>query len=250
MNVISYAFYRSPASEYERPGANPGGYFRNYIKAIVRAHHSVFPDWAMWFHHDGAVREFPEFALLTKYQAAGLVKLFDCGAADGLTSAMLWRMKPAWVAGVERFLCRDVDSLPQPRERIAVQRWLASAKPISALHDSTSHWGTVILGGMCGFKAEYVRGRFSAECNMRDAMRESGIDFNRKGGDQHFLNRYFPESDCLSEWVDPENGPWDRDRNFAEGWARCVGGGFNGEKVAIWYDRQKYTSSRILECER
>ena len=249
MNVIAYAFYRGKDSEYEQPGAAQGNYFRHYIRAIVRAHHSVFPEWAMWFYCDGAVAEFPEYALLKKYEGAGLVRVIDCGQADALTASMLWRMKPAWDSNVERFLCRDLDSLPQPRERVAVERWLKSEKPISALHDSTSHWGMVILGGMCGFKAECVRRRFPTESHMRDAMRDSGIDFTRKGGDQHFLNRYFSESDCLSELVDPENGPWDRDRNFAEGWARCVGGGYTAEKVAIWYDRQGYTSQRILACE-
>lgn len=252
MNIISYSFYRAQASEYEQEsaGASRGNYFRAYIRAIVRAHHSVFPEWKMRFYHDDRVREFQEFELLTRYQGAGLVELRSMGPAPSLTGAMLWRLMPAFDPEVETFLCRDIDSLPQPRERVAVERWLASEKPISALHDSTSHWGTVILGGMCGFRAEHVRKRFDSFAALRDAMAQSGIDFNRKGGDQLFLNRVFDESDCLNEWVDPEAGPWDRDRNFTEGWARCVGGGFTAEKVAIWYDRQKYTSEKILECEQ
>lgn len=252
MNVVSLAFYRSNFSEYEQPsaGAGCGNYFRNYIRAVVRAHHSVWPDWSLWIYHDGRVTEFPEFNLLLRYQLAGLIRLIPCGEASTLTGSMLWRMKPAWDENVDRFLCRDLDSLPQPRERKAVDRWLKSDKPISALHDSTSHWGTVILGGMCGFKAAYVRAWFKDWEALQARMEQSGIDFNKKGGDQLFLNSIFAENDTLCEWVDPDNGPWDRDRNFAEGWARCVGGGFNADKTARWYDVQGYTNPKILECER
>lgn len=246
--VVAYSFYRSPESEYEQ-GASAGNYFRGYIRAVVRAHWSVFPDWSLWIYHDAAVTEFPEWALLRKYEAASLVRLIPAGMPKALTAAMLWRLKPAFESGVEAFLCRDIDSLPQPRERRAVYRWLASDKPVSALHDSTSHWGTVILGGMCGFRSDYVRRHFTTWGDVENRMRETGIDFRRKGGDQLFLNAVFPSGDCLNEWVDPECGPWDRDRNFTEGWARCVGGGFTAEKVAAWYDRQKYTDPRILECE-
>lgn len=247
MNVISLAFYRNSNSEYEQR-ENPGTFFKGYIKAIMRAYKYVWSDWNLWVYHDSAVTHWAEFKLLTRYQDAGLVSLIPMGEARSLTGSMLWRMEPGWDHGVDRFLCRDIDSLPTPRERKAVVRWENSNKPISALHDSTSHWGTVILGGMCGFKAEYVRSKFPTAQLFRTAMEESGIDFNKKGGDQHFLNRVFPEADCLSEWVD--GLPWDVDANFCEGNARCVGGAFpNVEQVARWYDKH-YPSPKIMGCER
>lgn len=253
MNVYSIAFYRATMSEYEQPeaGAGRGNYFRNYVRAVVRAFHSVWPDWSLWIHHDERVKEFPEFALLQRYQGAGLLRLVPMGEAKTLTGSMLWRLWPAFDgAPVDRILCRDIDSLPQPRERKAVERWLqVSSFPVHALHDSTSHRGTVILGGMCGFIALHVMKRFGSWGGMLDAMRESGVDFDRKGGDQHFLNWAFPNSnEILCESVDTEL--WDRDRNFCEGYARCLGGGFNADKTAAWYDRQGYTNPKILECER
>ena len=248
MNVVALAFFRGKESEYEQ-GANPGGFFRGYLRSIVRAHHSVWPDWAMWFYHDNAVRDFAEFKLLERYQEAGLVKLIERGSAEPLTASMLWRLLPAWEPGVDRFLCRDIDSLPQPRERKAVERWIASGKPINALHDSTSHQGTAIMGGMCGFVASYVREKFNTHEIFKLAMQASGVDFARKGGDQHFLNQAFPyANEMLSEWVDPESGPWDLDRNFAEGWARCVGGGFIATHVPAWFDK-RYPNPRIIACE-
>ena len=214
----------------------------------MRAHRSVWPDWALWIYHDDQVQDFKEFALLQGYEKAGLLRLINTGDAKSLTGSMLWRLRPAFSPDVDRFLCRDLDSLPQPRERKAVERWIESDKPISALHDSTSHWGTVLLGGMCGFKAHYVRQHFADWPAIERRMQESGIDFNKKGSDQHFLNSVFPESDCLNEWVDPQNGPWDKDRNYCEGWARCVGGGFTAMHVPAWYDKH-YPDPKILEAE-
>lgn len=252
MNVIAYAFYRSPSSEYERAdcsSATRGNFFRGYIRPLVRAHHSVWPDWALWIYHDDRVREFSEFALLERYDKAGLIRLIPAGEAPSLTGAMTWRLLPAFDPNVDLLLCRDLDSLPQPRERVAVERWIASGKPISGLHDSTSHYGTALLGGMCGFRCEWLRRRMTNE-SMRIAMEASGIDFDQKGGDQHFLNAIFHGDDILNEWVDPAAGPWDRDRNFCEGWARCVGGAYPGaEHVARWFDKH-YPDTRIMEAER
>lgn len=249
MNVYSLAFYRHDASEYERAdvGASRGAFFKGYVRAVVRAFWSVWPDWSLWIHHDERVTEFEEFALLRRYEMAGLVRLVPCGEAKTLTGAMLWRLKPCFDPGVERVLCRDIDSLPQPRERVAVERWMASGKPVSALHDSVSHAGTVLLGGMCGFDARWIRERWTWDL-IQASMNASGIDFNRKGGDQHFLNGIFSSTaDILSENV--ESVTWDRDRNFCEGYARCLGGGFNAEGVRKWYDRQQFTDARILACE-
>ena len=89
----------------------------------------------------------------------------------------------------DRVICRDTDSLLSYRERQAVAYWERAPKMAHAITDSISHTIT-LMGGMIGFQSGPFRDRM--EVNSFDDLLSlsQGIDFNRKGADQDFLNRY------------------------------------------------------------
>ena len=140
--VVSYAFFRSEHSEYEseRCGEARGRFFVNYFRAIVPAHQSVMPDWEMRIHYDDQVTAMPYWRALCRMETAGLLKLVPCGEAKTFFGSMLWRLKPIWDEGVDVVSCRDVDSLPTPRDKKAVENWLTLNNRMDSRINSPETW--------------------------------------------------------------------------------------------------------------
>lgn len=123
-------------------------------------------------------------------------KAFVTHAPKGeLCRMMLWRTCPLFWIGIkgnpiyERVICRDTDSLLSYRERQAVAYWERGPKMTHAITDSVSHTIT-LMGGMIGFKSGNFRDRMGVKSFDELLALSQGIDFNRKGADQDFLNRY------------------------------------------------------------
>src|SRR3990170_5838387 len=75
--------------------------------------------------------------------------------------SMLWRLKPCWMEGVERVICRDLDSLLTYRDFKSVERWIESGKSAHGMNDNPAHGGLPLMGGMLGFKADVLRNNFA-----------------------------------------------------------------------------------------
>lgn len=257
--AASYSFFRHPAANYEseRCGASRGVFYANFLPALVRAHQACFKGWELRIHHDDRVREQGYFRVLEEMARRGMLRLVPMGAAETLCGAMLWRMKPLWDDAVTHVICRDIDSLPSVRERKAVDKWEAAQKFVSALHDSVSHNGTQLMGGMIGFfrkspaiVAQHVAptwGQFLAR------MALSGVDFNRHGADQLFLNRLGIAQEHIVNESRETIGPPADPRDICDGEARHIGGAFASDKVRRWYDSHVSDYPEIipiLEAER
>ncbi len=184
MRVYSLAYYRHPDSGYESPdsGSSQGVFFQHFLPSLLRAYYAVFPDWELRIHHDLRVMETPYWPVLEELQANGQLRLVNCGEAPSLCGAMLWRCLPFWDEQVELFACRDIDSLPMPRERIMLEEFADSDLAIHAILDSESHTGP-LMGGMCAFKGP-------APAENLDAWID-GFDLREHGSDQDFLNDRF-----------------------------------------------------------
>lgn len=249
IRVASYAFFRDENSAYEQPraGAGRGRFFVNFLPAVARAHRSVFPEWELWIHHDERVREYPYFAVLERMATRGLLRLFPMGASLGLCRSMLWRMGPIWSANVEYVMCRDIDSLPTPRERKSVSKWMGSGEAIHAMHDSISHRGTLLMGGLVDFDAQEIR-RTMAHKQFTALVDQFDFSFGLKlhGSDQVFLNRHFaPRYSILSD--DGSTLPEREDpRDFL---TNHLGAAYHTQPVITWYDANS-PDQEILECEK
>jgi hypothetical protein len=83
-------------------------------------------------------------------------------------------------------MSRDLDSALTPRERVAVDAWLASNKSFHAMRDHPMH-GVPMLGGMWGFRPSLDRKLARA---IHDKIHNPNLIKNYGGrGDQTFLSR-------------------------------------------------------------
>ncbi|SMF79393.1 Tetratricopeptide (TPR) repeat [Azospirillum oryzae] len=105
---------------------------------------SVYPGWTCRIYHDDSVP--PE--VLAELDALGAERVVmppDSGPISGL----YWRFLASDDPTVRRFICRDCDSRVGPRERAAVEAWIASGKPFHVMRDHPLH-SELMLAGMWG----------------------------------------------------------------------------------------------------
>ena len=199
--VVSLSLFLGPQAS--RDAKDP--FYYDFVRPWIRAHHNCFPDWELRVHHDAApgFLEACPYGLtlrrLAMHQTTGggqpgvpLVRLVDCGPAELRNAAMLWRLKPLFEEDVEIVLCRDIDSIPTPRDRRAVEEFLTSGMEAHGIADSISHTSP-LLGGMCGFLAAPFRQRFAWQdwdAMIRTCRQFMGSAWEKPGMDQSFLNGY------------------------------------------------------------
>lgn len=178
---ISYALFG-----YGKPQAascfSVGSYIRGLLMSI-RMNMLLFPKWEIVVHLDNATYE--------AYQGLfdRLPIVVDICDDEPLTKAMLWRLKPVFLyEKYSHVICRDLDSPPTYREAQCVQEWINSDKAAHAITDSISH-GIPMLGGLIGFRPQYfpMMTGYDHWITMLDGI---GINFDQKGADQTFLNKY------------------------------------------------------------
>ena len=188
-NVISYSLFRSPASRFSKPEA---GEFRNrfyeaHLPLVIRACAACLPGWQIRIHHDSDLNQCWYAEALHWLERAGLVKLVHMGPSKSLCESMLWRMAPAWDPTVERFICRDLDSVMGPREASLVQEWVKSGYVCHSIHDHPGHRGTPLMGGMIGFVGPALAERWRGVASFGALV--SGHDLSAHGSDQRLLNQ-------------------------------------------------------------
>ena len=241
--VYSLSFFRHPSSAYEseRCGEARGIFFVNYFRAVVRAHWAVNADYELWVHHDDRVIDFPYFKALVEMDKRKLLKLIYCREAKTLCGAMVWRLRPIWNEDVDFVLSRDLDALPTWRERKAVETWKdIGNSPILGLHDSVSHKGAGLMGGMVSFRTGMVR----------PVMPRLPEDLPDHGDDQRWLNSVvrplFPSGVVLTgNLLGGKLHPIDKLTNH-------VGGAFHVDPAVKWFDENPGYCPRldeIRECE-
>jgi hypothetical protein len=111
---------------------------------------------------------------------------------------LFWRMEVADDLDVERFIVRDCDSRPTPRDAACVKEWEDSSESAHIIRDCESH-GVVMLGATWGMKTSVLR---DLDLSMIELMREywdpekptyeqNKFEFEKGlgyGVDQHFLS--------------------------------------------------------------
>lgn len=196
--VIAYSYFRNPHSSYEKEKGNSARQFEIFLPLIVRAHHMIWPDWEMWLYRDDESKRLSYTDKLERLAANGYLKLIDFGPSRTLCGigGMLERMRPVWEEDVDWLLCRDVDSIPSPRERMAVEEFMQSGKTVHAIHDAPkphagAHAG--LMGGTLGVHVPRFREllKFPTLEAWIAHGEQVGIDFNRQGADQALLNTFY-----------------------------------------------------------
>lgn len=192
MNAISYSLFG-----YNQQHENCYD-FRAYLRGLhlnIRIAQLLYPGWMPVVLTDIFVHDSPYGKYFWELCHAKRIDLHVLPQRE-LCAMMLWRLYPAFLLDNQglnlkynRVICRDTDSLLSYRERQAVAYWERGPKMAHSMTDSISH--TIpIMGGMCGFMSGPFRDRMGVTSFDQLLSLSQGIDFNRKGTDQDFLNRY------------------------------------------------------------
>jgi len=149
----------------------------------------VYPGWSARFYVDDTVPAEIIRALVD--YGARVIRVADDGR-DNLR--LFWRFFPSEDASVERFLCRDCDSVVNEREAAAVTEWTKSGRRFHLMRDHPEH-AELIMAGMWGGVA-----------GLLPKLSEQAIQYFEAHGakwrwvDQDFLrDRVWPviKHDCL-----------------------------------------------------
>lgn len=208
MKAISYAVFgynkQREANSFEFD-AYARGFFLN-----VRINRVIYPDWISVLNIDPSSYDSP-YKVIFDWLAENTPTIINiCPEDTPLCKAMLWRLKtvfdydhPNWK--YTHTICRDTDSIGTYREAQAVAQWIQEDKAVHCITDSISH-DVPMMGGMCGFRPGYVNDKLKITTILDqtwDRLLAIGkdIDFNRKGSDQYFLDRFvYPKvSDSATE---------------------------------------------------
>jgi hypothetical protein len=147
----------------------------------------LFPNWQIVIHHDRSLLEHPYGRVLVAAEREGLVCLrFIEDRPSELCRAMFWRMRPIWLEEhAEVVACRDMDSLPLPRDRTALESFAASGASVHCLLDNSAHAG--LMGGMAAYRVRSLRDAFP---NWDEFSSIDAVDnWRDHGSDQIFLAR-------------------------------------------------------------
>lgn len=202
--VVSYSYFLDDASVYNKPerGAKRYLQFVQFLPLIVRAHHVIWPGWTLRIHHDDRVTKLPYFPALEKLAESGIIELQSVGVCDAICGSrgMLARLRPVFDSDVEYVACRDIDSVPMPKDRRCVEEFIKTQKALHGINDHEQHSG--IMGGLSAFHASKFRS-ISRTDSVENVMGLYGkdIDYKRHGADQDLLNRLachvFPHHEIL-----------------------------------------------------
>jgi len=183
-NVASYALYGNRL------------FYWQGLRALVRAHHNIFPGWELRIHHDSTIHA-PRSAVLREYEKAGLVKLVSIEENKAYCRSMLWRLLPAWDADVQFVLCRDIDSLPTIKDRRMTEQFMQSGAAIHCMNDNGSHT-SAMMGGMCSVNAPVMREKTGYPSWEHLVSLRGDLDRVMGGTDQillhyHMWEKLFPD---------------------------------------------------------
>lgn len=191
MNAISYSLF-GYNQQYENCYD-----FRAYLRGLhlnIRIAELLYPEWKVVVMTDQSVISSGYWQYLCKLCTNNRVGMYTLSDSE-LCRMMLYRLYPMFLYDslfnfkYDRIICRDTDSLLSYRERQAVCYWERGPKMAHSICDSVSH--TIpIMGGMCGFMSGPFRDRMGVKSFDELIAISQGIDFDRKGADQDFLNRY------------------------------------------------------------
>lgn len=172
-------------------------HFKSYLRGLhlnIRVAQVLYPRWEVAIMYDDSVYNSPYKKYIDEIGESSTATAFRMKTTE-LCTMMLYRLYPLFLINrrgdlkYERVLCRDTDSLLSYRERQAVAYWEQGPKMAHAITDSISHTIT-LMGGMIGFQSGPFRDRMGVKTLDELMALAGGIDFNRKGSDQDFLNKY------------------------------------------------------------
>lgn len=179
MNVVSYSIF-----------GNKEEYYKG-IDIIVIAHEAIYKNLELWLYHDDSLIKHKYYPKLLKSQELGKIKLITFENDKALTRSMLWRMLPLFEKEVDWCFCRDIDSIPMPRDYAAITEAINSTADFHFIYDDSRHNPETIpiFGGAMGYRKSLFDDIFGFK-TFEEFMRYSGNEdewFKTYAHDEHYL---------------------------------------------------------------
>ncbi|MEM9534578.1 MAG: tetratricopeptide repeat protein [Cyanobacteria bacterium P01_E01_bin.45] len=151
--------YGSVDSNWALPDGSPQAYAEGKVRAIafslwgnnrrylygalrnILLAPDIYPGWELWFYVDSSV---PLAFRNLLAELGGKVLLQPDG--QSLRQKLCWRFKVADADTVGYFLVRDIDSVINVREYLAVQEWLESGRWFHIIRDWWTHTDLILAG--------------------------------------------------------------------------------------------------------
>lgn len=165
-NIISFSLFGASPRYCETA-------MLNVLEAAI-----LLPQWTCRFYCDETVPA----AVRERLQAAGAQVIVVTEDIKAKISGLMWRFMVLDDPHVDRFLCRDADSIISTREQYAVNAWVNSGKWFHIMRDYATHT-ELILAGMWGG----CNGVFKDLPQMMQTFIASGNFLENRVIDQHFL---------------------------------------------------------------
>lgn len=194
----------------------------------------VFPGWELRMYTDGSV---PDNLLEPYHEFVNIITVNASLKGSG-TWGTMWRLLPLWDESVDRFLTRDLDSVPLVRDWATTYEWIRLSFPSYRWADHEKHYSHPILAGALGLE----RKAFTPQQRgmLLDKFQKMSR-FMTKYGDQEWLeHNVYPllKRDMLSFDVANCNGQYPNFRPFPVPHSKCdwiMGGpdSFFGERDVV-----------------
>jgi len=192
MKAISYSLFGYDREKH--PSCFDFDCYARGLFANIRFNRILYPNWDNVLNIDEASYDSKYRKLYDWLQGHGYIKVNIFQNGEPLCKAMLRRLQPVfaythpeWV--YTHVLCRDTDSISTYREAQAVQQWIQENKSIHCITDSISH-NIPMMGGMIGIAPAGFTSLMNSRSWTELLSLTTSIDFNQKGADQDFLNKY------------------------------------------------------------
>ena len=128
-------------------------YSRGFLEN-VKIRQSIYPDWKIRVY--ASMGDYLVKNAVTESQKVDCgIEVIDMGRSNGLIGTF-WRFLVAEDNAVDRFICRDSDSLLNIREKKAVDEWVDDGSWLHCIRDYHGH-NHPIYAGMFGGSSEFIR---------------------------------------------------------------------------------------------
>lgn len=151
-------------------GSDPR-YLRGALDNALAAR-ALYPGWTCRFYVDDSVDE----AFLEVLEEEGAEVIRDESGNRDLRHLLTRRFLVADDPKVGRFMCRDCDSVVNPREAAAVAGWIESGLPFHALRDWWTHTDPMLAGLWGGIAGVFPNMTAAIEAFLRDKQLSTNWD--------------------------------------------------------------------------
>lgn len=183
-NVIAYVLFGRPNPRYW-----------NCIPIILVGNDALYPKYQSRFLIHPEFKRTPGYELLKALE--GKCPFLELEIMDrpyrNLEPAA-WRMAPLWSDETEILLCRDVDSVPSPREVRSVKKFTATNLPVHSLRGHKNHsWK--FMAGLIGFNRPVLKMEWppslpaTFEDYLGEGLRNTRFAYWTHWSDQELLER-------------------------------------------------------------